>query len=94
MVRWSHSRPTSRGRCAGRGARPEVDAGASTERRPLEPVDWSTRWRDGLGAAPVRPADRCALLDQPDGSRPRPAPSCSILKPRSAAVSTARPAPR
>jgi ribosomal protein L11 methyltransferase len=27
----------------------EVDATAWTERRLLEPVDWSTRWRDGLG---------------------------------------------
>ena len=28
----------------------EVDATARTERRLLEPVDWSTRWRDGLGS--------------------------------------------
>ena len=28
----------------------EVDAAAETERHRLEPVDWSTRWRDGLGA--------------------------------------------
>jgi ribosomal protein L11 methyltransferase len=27
----------------------EVDAGAETGRRRLENVDWSTRWRDGLG---------------------------------------------
>lgn len=27
----------------------EVDATARTYRRLLEPVDWSTRWRDGLG---------------------------------------------
>ncbi len=27
----------------------EVDPSAETERRLLEPVDWSTRWRDGLG---------------------------------------------
>jgi ribosomal protein L11 methyltransferase len=27
----------------------EVDATARTERRLLKPVDWSTRWRDGLG---------------------------------------------
>jgi ribosomal protein L11 methyltransferase len=26
----------------------EVDDKAETRRRPLEPVDWSTRWRDGL----------------------------------------------
>jgi ribosomal protein L11 methyltransferase len=26
----------------------EADAMILTERRPLEPVDWSTRWRDGL----------------------------------------------
>jgi ribosomal protein L11 methyltransferase len=26
----------------------EADAVAQTERRPLEPVDWTTRWRDGL----------------------------------------------
>jgi ribosomal protein L11 methyltransferase len=28
----------------------DVDATAETMRRPLEPVDWSTRWRDGLNA--------------------------------------------
>jgi ribosomal protein L11 methyltransferase len=28
----------------------ETDATLETSRRPLEPVDWSTRWRDGLGA--------------------------------------------
>jgi ribosomal protein L11 methyltransferase len=28
----------------------EIDATAQTGRRRLEPVDWSTRWRDGLGA--------------------------------------------
>jgi len=27
----------------------EVDPSAETQRRLLEPVDWSTRWRDGLG---------------------------------------------
>ncbi len=27
----------------------EVDPSAETRRRLLEPVDWSTRWRDGLG---------------------------------------------
>jgi ribosomal protein L11 methyltransferase len=27
----------------------EVDSGAQTERRQLDSVDWSTRWRDGLG---------------------------------------------
>ena len=27
----------------------EVDPSAETQRRQLEPVDWSTRWRDGLG---------------------------------------------
>ena len=27
----------------------EVDPLAETQRRLLEPVDWSTRWRDGLG---------------------------------------------
>ena len=27
----------------------EVDPSAETQSRPLEPVDWSTRWRDGLG---------------------------------------------
>jgi ribosomal protein L11 methyltransferase len=27
----------------------EVDSSAETQRRMLEPVDWSTRWRDGLG---------------------------------------------
>lgn len=27
----------------------EVDAEAEISRRPVEPVDWSTRWRDGLG---------------------------------------------
>lgn len=27
----------------------EVDPSAETERRLLEPVDWSTRWREGLG---------------------------------------------
>lgn len=28
----------------------EVDGPAETSRRRIEPVDWSTRWRDGLGA--------------------------------------------
>ena len=28
----------------------ETEAPAETSRRRLEPVDWSTRWRDGLGA--------------------------------------------
>jgi ribosomal protein L11 methyltransferase len=27
----------------------EGEAPAATSRRPLEPVDWTTRWRDGLG---------------------------------------------
>ena len=28
----------------------ESGVSAETSRRPIEPVDWSTRWRDGLGA--------------------------------------------
>src|SRR4051812_30546023 len=28
----------------------EVDGAARTERRPLQPVDWSTQWREGLAA--------------------------------------------
>jgi len=67
------------------GRRPGGAVAAS--RRPLELVDWSTRWRDGLGAHHF---GRLTVT-------PRPIPDspwCSIPRWRSGAASTARPARR
>lgn len=49
----------------------EVDATAKTGRRRLETVDWSTRWRDGLGA---RRFGRLTVLPSwlPDATIPDP----------------------
>jgi ribosomal protein L11 methyltransferase len=49
----------------------EVDSTAETRRRPLEPVDWSTRWRDGLAA---RHFGRLAVVPSwlPDAVSPSP----------------------
>jgi ribosomal protein L11 methyltransferase len=49
----------------------EVDATAQTGRRRLETVDWSTRWRDGLGA---RRFGRLTVLPSwlPEASTPDP----------------------
>jgi ribosomal protein L11 methyltransferase len=49
----------------------DVDAAAETRRRPLEPVDWSTRWRDGLHA---RRFGRLTVLPSwlPQASAPDP----------------------
>ena len=51
-------------------------------RRPLEPVDWTTRWRDGLGAAPVRPAHGGAVLGR-RAARPVDGPTV-VLDPETA----------
>ena len=49
----------------------DVDPAAETRRRPLEPVDWSTRWRDGLNA---RRFGRLTVLPSwlPQASAPNP----------------------
>ena len=87
-------RGRARGRRAGRGARGRGRRRRSRpSRRPLEPVDWTTRWRDGLGAAAVRSAHRGAVLGRV-AERRTVRRSCSIPRRPSAAASTARPAPR
>ncbi len=40
-----------------------ADPGAGTERRPLDAVDWSVRWRDGPRSPAYRPPHGGALLD-------------------------------
>lgn len=58
----------------------ESGTAAETSRRPIEPVDWSTRWRDGLGArsfgrltvapswAPEPPASGAVVVLDPESA--------------------------
>jgi ribosomal protein L11 methyltransferase len=59
------------------------DGGAATEaiRRPLEPVDWSTRWRDGLRA---RRIGRLTVLPSWLSQASAPDPHTVVLDPESA----------
>jgi ribosomal protein L11 methyltransferase len=49
----------------------EVDAGIETTRRPLDQVDWSIRWREGLGA---RRCGRLTVIPSwlPEAASPQP----------------------
>ena len=86
-----------------RRSRPRAAAPVETSRRPLEPVDWTTRWRDGLGAAALRPAHRGAVLGRAgadgDGpvrgarSRDRVRQRRARLDPRGAHAARAAPPP-
>ena len=82
-----------------------AESGAPVEasRRPLEPVDWTTRWRDGLGA---RRFGRLTVVpswvDQPEAdgptrgarSRDRLRQRRARLDPRGADAARAPPPPR
>ena len=71
----------------------ETKAPTETSRRRIEPVDWSTRWRDGLG-----PRRFGRLTVTPSWVSPAGTGtvrwSCSIPRRPSAAASTARPGSR
>ena len=71
----------------------EADGAAETARRPLDDVDWSVRWRDGLGPRRFGRLTVRSLLD-PEAATRSGRRSFSIPRPRSAAASTARPGPR
>jgi ribosomal protein L11 methyltransferase len=59
----------------------EVDATAETERRRLDTVDWSTRWRDGLGA---RRFGRLTVLPSWLPEATTPGPLTVVLDPETA----------
>jgi ribosomal protein L11 methyltransferase len=59
----------------------DVDAAAATSRRPLEAVDWSTRWRDGLRA---RRFGRLTVLPSWLPQASSPDPHTVVLDPESA----------
>ncbi len=59
----------------------EVDATAQAQRRLLEPVDWSTRWRDGLGA---RRFGRLMVLPSWLAEATSPDPMTLVLDPETA----------
>jgi ribosomal protein L11 methyltransferase len=59
----------------------DVDAATETTRRPLEPVDWSTRWRDGLHA---RRFGRLTVLPSWLPQASAPDPHTVILDPETA----------
>ena len=59
----------------------EVDASARAERRVLEPVDWSTRWREGLGA---RQFGRLTVLPSWIAEASNPGACAVVLDPETA----------
>ncbi|HEU5305023.1 MAG TPA: 50S ribosomal protein L11 methyltransferase, partial [Gemmatimonadales bacterium] len=59
----------------------DVDAGAETRRRRLDPVDWSTRWRDGLGP---RRFGRLTVLPSWLPEAGNPGPHTVVLDPETA----------
>jgi ribosomal protein L11 methyltransferase len=59
----------------------DVDAAAETRRRPLEQVDWSTRWRDGLHA---RRFGRLTVLPSWLPQASAPDPHTVVIDPESA----------
>ena len=79
-ARWSPSPPDERAADAlvAELAAAERRGRWRPQRRPLEAVDWSTRWRDGLGPAPVRPAHGRPVLARRSRRSPTRSPSCSI----------------
>ena len=59
----------------------EIDAPVETRRHPVEPIDWSTRWRDGLGP---RQVEQLTIIPSWLSEASNPDPLTIVLDPETA----------